>query len=207
MPELPFNIPESLFSYVEQYEHDPEKTTRRLQKQLKKRGHDAVGYFLLAWFHHKHNQKEKALECAVKAKTFAPGSPFFKKVHYFFAHPDLFNAWSASASTHNPSAQDVPSTMLDNLELDLLIDKLSTIDGSRMPVKMGETKSEGSSYKDTSEDFDDIVSETLASIHEQQGNLGAATQAYKRLQHIHPDKKEHYKKQLKRLEKLKKQQK
>lgn len=207
MAELPFSIPESLFSYVEQYQAKPEKTTGRLKKQLKKRGHDAVGYFLLAWFYHRRGCKEEALECAIKAKIFAPGSPFFKKVHYFFTHPDLFEAWAAPSSMHannRYSSHSATASSLGVLELDQLIDKLSKIETTRIQPNLTESSESSSSLIESSTAVDDIVSETLASIHEKQGNTAAAIDTYQRLQHIHPDKEEHYQKEVKRLKKLKK---
>ncbi|MEX2363017.1 MAG: hypothetical protein WD597_05310, partial [Balneolaceae bacterium] len=60
MQQLPFNIPQSLSSYTEKFEDDPEKVIQKLKKHLRKRGPDAVGHFLLAWFHHLQQQKQLA---------------------------------------------------------------------------------------------------------------------------------------------------
>lgn len=61
MIELPFDIPKSLASYVEQFDREPLKATKRLKEQLKKRGPDAVGHFLLAWFYHLKDKNEEGL--------------------------------------------------------------------------------------------------------------------------------------------------
>src|SRR5699024_2247490 len=76
-----------------QFESSPDKAINRLQTQLNKRGPDPVGYFLLGWFFHRQDEREKAIDCAFKAKNLASGSPFLKNIHYFFTHPDVFEAW------------------------------------------------------------------------------------------------------------------
>lgn len=50
-----------------------------------------------------------------------------------------------------------------------------------------------------STDVDDIVTETLAVIHEKQSNYPAAIQTYERLKEANPSKEEYYSKQIKRL--------
>ncbi len=106
MQELPFEIPQSLSSYVAQFENDPEKGIANLEAFLKKRGMDAVGYFLLSWLYFNNDQKEEAVHYALKAKCCAPGSPFFEHLHYFMVHPDHFEAWKPFA----PDADDVDET-------------------------------------------------------------------------------------------------
>ncbi|TVQ73574.1 MAG: hypothetical protein EA363_03010, partial [Balneolaceae bacterium] len=103
MQELPFEIPQTLSSYVAQFENDPEKGIANLEAFLKKRGMDAVGYFLLSWLYFNNDQKEEAVHYALKAKCCAPGSPFFEHLHYFMVHPDHFEAWKPFA----PDADEV----------------------------------------------------------------------------------------------------
>jgi len=97
MHELPFEIPQSLRGYLTQFENDPDRGIANLEAFLKKRGMDAVGYFLLSWLYLNNGQKEDAVQCALKAKCFAPGSPFFQHLHYFLVHPDHFEAWKPFA--------------------------------------------------------------------------------------------------------------
>ncbi len=83
MESLPFEIPQSLASYVEQYEAEPQSAMDRLDKQLHRRGSDAVGHFLMSWFHFNAGELDKAIAYALKAKTFAPGSPFLEYLTLF----------------------------------------------------------------------------------------------------------------------------
>ncbi len=98
MQGLPFEIPQSLSTYLTQFENDPGRGIANLETFLKKRGMDAVGFFLLSWLYHKNDQKEEAMHYAFKAKCCAPGSPFFQHLHYFLMHPDQFKAWKPSVS-------------------------------------------------------------------------------------------------------------
>ena len=97
MHELPFEIPQSLNTYLNRFQSDPDKGIADLEAFLKKRGMDAVGYFLLSWLCLNNGRKEEALRHALKAKSFAPGSPFFQHLHYFLVHPDHFDAWKPFA--------------------------------------------------------------------------------------------------------------
>src|SRR5699024_7434783 len=123
MPQLPFDIPQSLASYAEHFEEHPQKATERLEKQLAKRGPDAVGYLLLAWFFFRQDKRERAIELAIKARIFAPGSPFLQKFHYYLSHPDLFDAWTPDARA--ASATESIDRNGPILDLDSLIEKLS----------------------------------------------------------------------------------
>ncbi|WP_138429562.1 hypothetical protein [Fodinibius saliphilus] len=204
MPQLPFEIPQSLASYAEHFDNDPIKATTRLKKQLQKRGPDAVGHFLLAWFYHLKGLDEQAIEEALKARMFAPGSPFFEKLHYYLSHPNTFKAWtpedlpnssSTDSSTHDPGPV---------LDLDNLIQKLSRVESKR--IKPGKMESEQSSKKEGSSDnVDDIASETLASIHEKQGKFDTAINTYKRLKKRYQEKEDQYNKKIQRLQELKKE--
>lgn len=204
MPQLPFDIPKSLASYAEHFEEEPLKATTRLKKQLKKRGPDAVGHFLLAWFYHLKGMNDQAVDEALKARIFAPGSPFFEKLHYYLSHPQSFEAWTPSTAAKKSekpksSSHDRPGPVLD---LDTLIQKLSDVESERIrPSAIENTKEEP--VKKRADDVDDIVSETLASIHEAQGKIQAAIKTYRRLKELNKDKREYYNEQILRLEKIK----
>lgn len=204
MAELPFDIPPSLTSYLEQYESAPKKILLRLEKQLQKRGADPVGYFLLAWFYHKQEQHQQAVEYALKAKTYAPGSPFFDKLHYFFSHPNLFDAWcnTAQLHTHNEGDYNAFSETRLLLDLDTLIEKLSNIESNRITFDPDTPSDSQASFSKSIEETDNIVSETLAKIHEQQGKITAAINTYKKLKANNKEKKGFYDKQIKRLKEL-----
>ncbi|MEX2602901.1 MAG: hypothetical protein WD361_01800, partial [Gracilimonas sp.] len=72
MQQLPFDIPKSLSSFVEKFNDNPEQVTQKLKRHLKKRGPDAVGHFLLAWFYHLQAKNNEAIQESLKAKTYAP---------------------------------------------------------------------------------------------------------------------------------------
>lgn len=202
MPQLPFDIPESLTSYAEHFDEDPFKATTRLKKQLKKRGPDAVGHFLLAWFYHLKDMDDQAIEEALKARIFAPGSPFFQKLHYYLSHPQAFDAWipetSVSSQKQSSLKTDEPGPVLN---LDSLIQKLSEVESERISPSEEKEGSTKSKLPISSDDVDDIVSETLASIHENQGKTDAAIRTYKRLKELNQEKRDYYNDQITRLQK------
>ncbi|MEL7834801.1 tetratricopeptide repeat protein [Fodinibius sp. Rm-B-1B1-1] len=202
MPQLPFKIPKSLASYAEHFDKEPIEATKRLKKQLKKRGPDAVGHFLLAWFYHLEGMDDQAVDEALKARIFAPGSPFFEKLHYYLSHPNTLEAWtpeSTSASTKTSSTIDEPGPVLN---LDSLIEKLSSVESKRIrPQKEEETQTK-SKKQMPGDNVDDIVSETLAQIHERQGKFSAAINTYEQLINLHPNKKDHYNEEIARLKAL-----
>ena len=209
MAELPFNIPPSLNSYLEQYDSAPRKTTARLKKLLHKRGADPIGYFLLGWFYHKQELNKEAVECALKAKSYAPGSPFFEKLHYFFSHPQLFDAWHNTAESFNSakSGYNVFTKTGLLLDLDTLIEKLSQVESTRIQFDPNASSDVEDSFSKSLDDAEEIVSETLANIHEQQGKINAAIKAYKRLKVNNKEKEDWYEEQIKRLKKIKKKEK
>lgn len=199
MPQLPFDIPKSLASYAEHFEKEPLKAVTRLKKQLKKRGADAVGHFLLAWFYHLKGMKDQAVDEAWKARIFAPGSPFFEKLHYYLSHPQAFEAWTPSAAGKKTERPDIsPERPGPVLDLDSLIQKLSEVESERIrPSQIDKAKEETS--KKIVDDIDDIASETLASIHEKQGKVNAAIKTYQRLRERNAGKQEYYNEQIIRL--------
>ncbi len=197
-PKLPFKLPPSLASYAEQYQKKPEKTIKRFKKQLRRRGPDAVGYFMLGWFYYQQNEKEKAIDCALRAKTLAPGSPFFEKLHYFFSHPGLFAAWR-SPGFESAGVNHIPPS--GSSDLNSLIEKLSGVDTKRIQID-SEFKSAGNNRPYDTKEVDDIVSETLAKVHEQQGNNNDAIRTYRALKRVNSEKADFYDKKIEKLKQL-----
>lgn len=206
MPQLPFKIPKSLASYAEHFDKEPIEATKRLKKQLRKRGPDAVGHFLLAWFYHLEGMDDQAVDEAVKARIFAPGSPLFEKLHYYLSHPNTFEAWTPDSETvslkNNPQSLDEPGPVLN---LDSLIQKLASVESKRIrPDEKEETKDK-KNKKVSVDNVDDIVSVTLAQIHERQGKLDAAIRTYEQLKELRPNKREQYQEEIIRLKASKEQ--
>lgn len=203
MPELPFDIPQSLASYVSHFDDDPVTATERLKKQLNKRGPDAVGYFLLAWFYHLQDMNEKAVEESLKAKTLAPGSPFFEKLHYYLSHPHTFDAWTPSEYSEPDGNTEFETRHTPVLEdLDSLIEKLSEVEAEKITFSFSDKKSSDPKNKKPIDDVADIVSETLAGIHEKQGKTEAAIRTYERLKELRKEKSDYYAEQITRLRKV-----
>jgi len=200
MQELPFNIPKSLSSYVEKFDEDPKKVTQKLKKHLKKRGPDAVGHFLLSWFYHIQDKKSEAVKEALKAKTYAPGSPLMEHLHYFLVHPEKFEA-AIPAHSYTSSATKLQQATRTSpvLDLDRLIEMLEAVESQRIQIP-----AEGEPHNDTdlskdAEDVDDVISETLAKIHTLQGRKKEAIKMYERLIDKDENKADHYKEQINKL--------
>ncbi|MCC5941344.1 MAG: hypothetical protein JJU37_07350 [Balneolaceae bacterium] len=193
-----YQIPESYKSYLEKFETDPDDAISRLKARIDKRNAGAVGYFFLAWLYFHNDDKESAIEAAWQAKVRAPGSRFMARLHYFLSHPRSFDAWVPEKK----QAEFKRSIYIHEhahpiSDLDKLITRLSSIERKRLNPKDLENDQRDLSEK--SSDVDDIVTETLAVIHEKQNNFQAAIQTYERLKEINPSKEEHYLKQIDRL--------
>ncbi len=195
---LPFELPESLRSYATQYQADPEKAIRNLTSYLKKRGMDAIGYFLLSWLHHLQGNKEQAIDVALKARSFAPGSPLLEYIHYFLVHPQQWEAFipNQGETPVVPKKSIVRNPILD---LDKLIQKLTKAENRKIQIQDSGDDEDMSAY---SENTDDIATETIAKIYEQQGKLKEAVGIYQRLKTIKPGQKKHYKQEIKRLKEI-----
>jgi len=204
MANLPFDIPQSLSTYVEQFDEDPVKVTTKLKNHLEKRGPDAVGYFLLAWFYHLKGVDDQAVHYALKAKTYAPGSPLMENLHYYLTHPNSFEAWKPRyTSVSSERDYRLDDTHEPALNLDHLIERLSEVESGRGDDSESEKKSIFSfDVSELEQDVDDIASETLANIHETQGKTEAAIRTYKRLKKLNKEKEEFYKEQINRLERM-----
>lgn len=198
MNPIPAHIPRSLRSYLELYQDNADKTIEKLEKHLEKRGPDAVGFYLLAWFYHYNGNPDMATKCAWKAKIYAPGSPAMQQLHYYLAHPKNFKAWKptkpAIKTFKKQRSEAKPHPISD---LDSLIDKLSAVESKK--INLDEDSQDGPDLSRESSMVEDIVTETLANIYEKQGNVEAAIETYKRLMCIHTHKKGYYRKQIERL--------
>lgn len=199
------HTPASFQIYLDQFKSDPDKTIAKLEQHVIKRNTGAVGYFFLAWLSHKNGDKTKAIEHAWTAKVYAPGSPLMERLHYFLAHPDSFDAWVPDKKIknykkeHNSGDRSHPIS-----DLDSLITKLSAVETKRIKLSEEDLKKEvDEDLSKHSTQVDDIVTETLAGIHEKQKNYEAAIETYKQLRRSNPTKREHFDEQIFRLQQLK----
>lgn len=198
--ELPFNIPQSLRSYVERFNDEPERSIEKLKKHVRRRDPDAVGHFLLAWFHHLQDQPKEAIREALIAKTYAPGSPLMEHLHYFLVHPELFEAAIPRSSYADTPKFSQANRSAPKLDLDRLIEMLEAVEAHRITIP----QDDDTEMEDLSQDaeiVDDIISETLARIHVNQGNKKEAIKMYERLVVLNEDKADHYNKEIKKLKK------
>lgn len=200
MQQLPFNIPKSLSSFVEKFDEDPKKMTQKLKRHLKKRGPDAVGHFLLSWFYHLQNNNSDAVKEALKAKTYAPGSPLMEHLHYFLVHPEKFEA---AIPAHSYTSSNIKlqhgSRTSPVLDLDRLIEMLEAVESQKIRIPTDDEPFDDSDLSKEAEEIDDVISETLAKIHTQQGRKKEAIQMYERLMNKDQDKAEHYQEQIEKL--------
>lgn len=176
---FPFEIPGSLAGHYELFGTSPEKAINNLERQLKRRGYDAVGHFLLAWFYLQTGDRENAIQCAIRAKNYAPGSHFFDKLPYFLEHPDGFGAWVPPTVPENaPAKEAVVATNRIHVDLDSLIDRLSNVESTKIVVSEDTPVPANTSKKVFN---DDIATETLARIYESQQRYEEAIEMYKRI--------------------------
>ena len=202
MSQLPFDLPKSLVSYADQFQQDPDKAIQRLEAQAKKRGPDAVGYFLLAWLHHLQGNNEEAIIQALKAKTYAPGSPFLEKLHYYLVHPHRFEAWKPQRTHGGYSKSESQSIEAGPiLNLDALIERLADAESERIKIPADQSTAPAAEGAPNIDGSDDIASDTLANIHETQGKTEAAIRTYQRLKKLNKEKKEFYQQKIDELKK------
>lgn len=206
MAEFPFEIPKSLLSYCEQFEDKPKKATDRLHKHLKKRGLDPVGYMLLSWFYYLDNEHDKAIETALKAKVYAPGSNYLSLLHYFFSHPNNMEAWVPEYQSTS-GKKDIGSSPKKgsqfNIDLEKLIKSLTDVDRVQTSTSKTEAETDTNTNKDLSDNSDqadDVITETLAKIHKSQGKYKEAIRTYRSLITLYPDKEDYYRKHIEQLE-------
>lgn len=204
MELLTSQVPKSYQIYSDQFESDPDGTIEKLEQHIEKRNIGAVGYYFLAIFCHKAGHISKATNYALSARIHAPGSPVFEKLPYYMQHPDTFDAW-VPGSEKSLVKKEVFKTSRSHpiQDLDDLISKLSGVESKR--IRFTETKPDDDNKKDLSERsayVDDIFTETLALIHEKQGNYEDAITVYKQLRKTDPSKQEHFDDQIFRLRRL-----
>jgi len=194
------HFPESFQAYIEQFSKDQEGAINRFKKFVNKRGADALGHCLLAWMYYKKGDISKAVSNAWQAKVYAPGSPFLEQFHYFLQHPKNFKAWQPESPAEKTRADyrydDKSHPIFD---LDNLISKLSSIETRRL--SKDDLTDDDTDLGSLSAKTDDIVTETLAVIHEKQKNYKTAILIYEKLILLYPDKEKHYRKQIQRLHK------
>lgn len=200
MPEIPFEIPESLNSYVKTFEESPEKGIANLEAYLARRRNDAVGFFLLAVLYASHEKGDAARKAASRARALAPGSHLLEHLHYFLSHPDGFKAWvprqsdvAATPGRSHPSA----STL--SVDLDVLISRLTRAGSKRIEVPSGgKPVSRGEDDKVLS----DLATPTLAGIYEAQLKFEEAIAVYERLIAMRPSQKGIYENEIERIRTL-----
>lgn len=197
-----YQIPKSYQSYLETFQKDPESAISRLENRVEKRNAGAVGYFFLAWLYLKNGDKENALEASMNAKVTAPGSQLMSRLHYFISHPRAFEAWQPKKD-RKKFKKEISSYEQSHpiQDLDSLISKLSSVESKRIKLDpdAGEDDRDLSA---SSMEVDDIVTETLAVIHEKQTNYPAAIETYERLKDINPSKSDYFDEQIARLQKI-----
>lgn len=194
-------VPESYKIYFDLFEEDPQGTIKKLENHVTRRNSGAVGYFFLAVLCRKAGNNAAAVKFALSAKILAPGSKFFSQLPYYIQHPDLFNAWVPS--TNLPSFQPAPRKTQSSHpieDLDQLITKLSGVESKR--IRLSEDDAEKRDLSESSANVDDIVTETLALIHEKQKNYTAAISVYQQLKLANSSKKEVYDEKILRLQQL-----
>lgn len=201
MKDLPFNIPQSLSSYLTQFEKDPQIAISKLKKQVDKRDPDSVGHFLLAWFYHNVGENKQAIREALKAKNYAPGSPLMEHLHYFLVHPEMFGAIIPNHKFSSGPRLNQGTRSSPILDLDKLIELLEAVESNRIRIPADGEPYNDADLAEDAENIDDIVSENLAKIHAISGNKKEAVKMYKQLMEINVDKKSHYENQIKALSK------
>jgi tetratricopeptide (TPR) repeat protein len=193
MQEFPFSLPQSLAGYLDTFQNEPEKTLSKLNKHLSRRGYDAVGTFLLSWFYLQLGERDQAIAHALKAKTYAPGSPFLEYVHYFLVHPGAFTAWKPE-SIHRDNRSRYISRPKDFLmDLEALIGRLSEVEGRKISMREKAEEKEDDSEKDLSDSSKTtkkLASFTLIDIHASQDNFDLALSLLKQMEKNQPSKKE-----------------
>jgi len=199
MAELPFNIPQSLRSFNERFEKNPKTGITKLSQHLKKRGPDAVGHFLLAWFYHLNDQNSLAIREALKAKNYAPGSPLMEHLHYFLVHPEKFEAAVPVQNYTSSKKLNQSNRKSPILDLDSLIAMLEAVESNRIRIPGDDEPFDDTNLAKEAEQIDDIVSETLAKIHVIQGKKQEAIEMYNQLKKINPSKIKHYQSEIDKL--------
>lgn len=193
---IPVALPPSLASHAEMYDNDPGKAFDRLHQHLRRRGNDPVGHMLLAFMYKQAGDQKHALESALKARIFAPGSLFLQKLPYFLTHPDRFEAWI----TENRQAADIriPDQNEFLKDIDNLIDTLSEASPKSIRVNQDHEPAEDH-VEATNRMANKIATETLASIYEMQGKTEKAIETYRMIALRDPSRSGYCEQQITRL--------
>ncbi len=193
-----YQIPDSYKTIIDKFENDPEAAITSLKSRVEKRNAGAIGYFFLAWLYLKNNDTENAIEAAWNARVRAPGSRYINSLHFFIEHPNRFDAWLPQYQ-RPVFNREIQKILISHpiQDLDTLISKLSSVDSVK--IRPGTKDKVERDLSAESADVDDIVTETLAVIHEKQENFEAAIHAYQRLIETNPDRKDYFMKQINRL--------
>jgi tetratricopeptide (TPR) repeat protein len=206
MISFPFEIPPSLYSYLEKFDDSPERTTEKLEAHLQRRGQDPIGEFLLAWFYLQQEMPQKARKHAIRAKAIAPGSPLMEYLPYFIRHPESFTAWQPSPASKGNQITELlfaHPRYPHNTDLDLLIEKISKVDPEQLyhPNEDEEAVEGEETVEEEESDMDDIISETMADIYEKQNRFKKALKVYRKLIEYNPEKKDTYEEAIERINK------
>jgi tetratricopeptide (TPR) repeat protein len=198
---IPFEIPESLKSYLVTYQDNPEKGISNLEKYLVRRRNDAAGYMLLSLLYHLSGESLKAIKTATQARTLAPGSSLLENLHYFLSHPDGFEAWIPTESVRqyngNESSAGTPYDIA--LDLDTLISRLTRANQKR--IKISDSHN-GQKFSENSTEVDQLATPTLALIFEKQKKYDEAIRVYHKLVIDRPYDADRFRDQITRLEKM-----
>ncbi len=201
MKSFPFELPESLRSYLVTYLDSPKKGISNLEKHVSKRRNDAIGYLLLSLLYHRAGELTKAIRTATQARTLAPGSTLLENLHYFLSHPDGFEAWVPGDHLKRVRGKDkISNTSYDVAhDLDTLISRLTRANQKR--IKIGDESAE-TKFLDNTSEVDQLATPTLALIYEKQKKYDEAIRMYKQLMLNRPNEAERFQIQVDRLEKL-----
>lgn len=201
MKSLPFDLPESLKSYLVTYQDSPDKGISNLEKYVAKRRNDAIGYMLLSLLYHQSGDKTKAIRTATQARTLAPGSTLLENLHYYLSHPDGFNAWLPGDKLKRVRGKDkISNTPYDvALDLDTLISRLTRANQKRIKIS---DESQEKVFLENVPEVDQLATPTLALIYEKQKKYDEAIRMYTKLIENRPKDAELFQVQIERLEKL-----
>ncbi|MFU8858877.1 MAG: hypothetical protein ACNA8K_00500 [Cyclonatronaceae bacterium] len=193
---IPVALPPSLASHAEMYGKDPGKALERLHQHLRRRGNDPVGYMLLAFMYNQSGDQKQALESAIKARIFAPGSLFLQKLPYFLTHPDRFEAWiSENRKTAGTRIPDQNEFLKD---IDNLIETLS--EATPKTIRLDHDHIPADDHIEaTNRMANKIATETLASIYEMQGKTEKAVETYRMIALRDPSRSRFCEEQIARL--------
>jgi tetratricopeptide (TPR) repeat protein len=198
---IPFDMPESLKSYLVTYQDNPNKGISYLEKYLAKRRNDAAGYMLLSLLYHMSGEKLKAINSATQARTLAPGSTLLENLNYFLSHPDGFDAWIPNESLRYSNGVHLPSTSSYDIALDLdtLISRLTRANQKRIKIS---DAAEGPKFAESTAEVEQLATPTLALIFEKQKKYDEAIRVYQKLVVDRPHDSDRFRDQIIRLEKL-----